>query len=701
MARATTHHELAAPAVAARFAARKPGASALIGERSLGDAAYRGAITCFALSIPFLLALVGWQLLSAGWPALRAAGLDFFTSSVWNPVTGEFGAAPAIFGTLATSFVALLIAVPLALGVSIFLSELAPRALRQPFGFLVDLLAAIPSVVYGLWGIFVLLPVLRDPVIPFLRDTLGLGATPFFSGPAYGPSILAAGLILAIMVLPYMASVSREVLLAVPRSQREAALALGATKWEMVRGAVLPYARSGIIGGVILGLGRALGETMAVTMLIGNRHELSSSLLAPGYTMASLIANEFSEASSDAHLSALMAVGFVLFAITLIVNAFARLLVRRVSHGAVSHARPDTNTSASVRVPSSTRVLSSSRIPSSPRKRGPIFSQSNMDPRFRGDDGRGGADERGGGDGRGGHDGARTSPRTPPRTSVFRTLALRRTRSSVMLALAAAAAVVATLPLLLILWHLVSAGATSLGLDFFTHAPRPVGETGGGMGNAIVGSLLLVTGAAAIGIPAGVGAGLFLAEHARTRLATAVRFLSDVLTGLPSIVTGIFVWTFIVRPMGHFSAFAGSVALGTMMIPMVARTTEEMLHLVPVSLREAALALGYPRWRASLTVVLRTASAGIVTGALISLARVAGETAPLLFTAFGNEYWSTSPGQPIAALPLQIFNYAISPYDEWHRLAWAGALVLIALILVISILARIATRGRFAAANGG
>jgi phosphate transport system permease protein len=398
--------------------------------------------------------------------------------------------------------------------------------------------------------------------------------------------------------------------------------------------------------------------------------------------MASLIANEFSEASSDAHLSALMAVGFALFAITLIVNAFARLLVRRVSHGAGS--RP-------AAVP-----LSSPPSSSSPRKRGPKFARSNMDPRFRGNDEAPrvrGNDNDSGSSANGGDSGRQ-------RTSPFRTLTLRRARSASMLALAATAAVVATLPLLFILWHLLSAGASSLGLDFFTHAPRPVGELGGGMGNAIVGSLMLVAGAAAIGIPAGVGAGLYLAEHRASRLATTVRFLSDVLTGLPSIVTGIFVWTFIVRPMGHFSAFAGSVALGTMMIPMVARTTEEMLHLVPASLREAALALGYPRWRASLTVVLRTASAGIVTGALVSLARVAGETAPLLFTAFGNQYWSTSPGQPIAALPLQIFSYAISPYDEWHRLAWAGALVLIALILVISILARIATRGRFAAANG-
>jgi phosphate transport system permease protein len=193
---------------------------------------------------------------------------------------------------------------------------------------------------------------------------------------------------------------------------------------------------------------------------------------------------------------------------------------------------------------------------------------------------------------------------------------------------------------------------------------------------------------------------LYLAEHRGTRLANTVRFLSDVLNGLPSIVMGIFAWQFLVRPLGHFSAWAGGVALGAMMIPMVARTTEEMVRLVPVSLREAALALGFARWRTSLTVVLRTASAGIVTGALVAIARIAGETAPLLFTAFGNQFWSTSLNQPIAALPLQIYTYAVSPYDEWHAQAWAGALVLIALIFVISLVARFATRGQFGSGSG-
>src|SRR5215212_49642 len=299
----------------------------------IADRVYRDTILAFALCIPILLFLLFVEVGVAGWPALRQFGFSFLTSSVWDPVAGEFGAAPAIAGTIITSIIALVIATPLALGGAIFLSDFSPAWMRQPLSFLIDLLAAVPSVVYGLWGVFFLLPMLREQLMPFLRDTLHLGATPFFTGPAYGPSVLAAGLILSIMVLPYIAAVAREVLMAVPRSQREAALALGATRWETITGAVLPYARSGIIGGIILGLGRALGETMAVTMLIGNRHELSASLFAPGYTMASLIANEFSEATSDLHLAALMAVGFVLFLVTLIVNAIARWLVWRTGGG--------------------------------------------------------------------------------------------------------------------------------------------------------------------------------------------------------------------------------------------------------------------------------------------------------------------------------------------------------------------------------
>jgi phosphate transport system permease protein len=300
-------------------------------ETAIGDRVYEIITAACALVVPALVVSIAVAIFAAAWPAFARLGLSIVSSSSWDVAGGHFGAAPALFGTIVSSTVALIIATPLAIGVAIFLSEFSPAWLRTPVGFLVDLLAAIPSVVYGLWGIFVLIPLLREQVMPFLRDGLHLGATPFFTGPAYGPSMLAAGVILAIMALPYISAVSREVLLAVPRSQREAALALGATRWEMIRDAVIPYARSGIIGGIMLGLGRALGETMAVTMVIGNRPEISASLLAPGYTMASLIANEFSEATNDLHLSALMAVGATLFVITLIVNAVARWLVWSVS----------------------------------------------------------------------------------------------------------------------------------------------------------------------------------------------------------------------------------------------------------------------------------------------------------------------------------------------------------------------------------
>ncbi len=267
-----------------------------------------------------------------------------------------------------------------------------------------------------------------------------------------------------------------------------------------------------------------------------------------------------------------------------------------------------------------------------------------------------------------------------------------------MVALTYLAAALATLPLILILVHLTRAGAASINPAFFTQMPKPVGEAGGGMANAIVGTLILIAIASAVGLPVGIGAGLYLAEHEAMRLANTVRFLSDVLNGLPSIVMGIFAWQFLVRPVGHFSALAGGIALGAMMIPLVTRTTEEMIRIVPISLREAALALGYQRWRTSLAIVLRTALPGIVTGALVAVARIAGETAPLLFTAFGNQFWSTAVQRPIAALPLQIFTYAISPYDDWHAQAWAGALVLIGLVLIISLAARFATRSRFGSA---
>lgn len=298
---------------------------------SRGDAVYRVALLALALVLPLLLIAIVGGLVVGAWPAIKQFRFGFLVTSTWDPVAGQFGALPLIFGTIYSSLVAMVIAVPLALGAAIFLTEFAPRWLRGPVGTLIELLAGVPSVIYGLWGLFVLVPLLRDVIWPVVKPALHW--LPFFSGPFYGPSVLAGGTILAIMVLPYVAAVSREVLKAVPPAQREAALALGATRWEAVWTVVLPYGRAGILGAVVLGLGRALGETMAVTMLIGNRHEISLSLVQPGYTIAAAIANEFAEAVSGLHLSALVYCGLVLFVITVLVNAAARWLIWRVARG--------------------------------------------------------------------------------------------------------------------------------------------------------------------------------------------------------------------------------------------------------------------------------------------------------------------------------------------------------------------------------
>ena len=271
----------------------------------------------------------------------------------------------------------------------------------------------------------------------------------------------------------------------------------------------------------------------------------------------------------------------------------------------------------------------------------------------------------------------------------------RRVMNVVMSWLAAAAAGLVVLPLLLIFAFLLWQGASAVNVDFFTHLPKPVGEVGGGMANAIVGTLILLTLAAMLGLPIGILGGLYLAESRDRRLPWVARFLADVLNGVPSIVVGIFAYTIIVLPMRSFSALAGGFALAVIMLPIVVRTSEELVRLVPASLREAGLALGIPEWKVLLRVVLRTARAGIITGVMVAIARVAGETAPLLFTAFGNRFWHQGLDQPIAALPLQIFAYAIAPYDDWHRQAWAGALVLIGLVFVVSFAARVATSGRF------
>lgn len=302
------------------------------GSSAVADRGFRWLMVLSALSVFAIVALIAAELVSGSQPTVEKFGWRFFFGTAWNPVAENFGALPFIYGTVISSLIALVIAVPLSIGLAVFLTEMCPRVLRAPLSFMTELLAAIPSVVYGLWAIFVLAPILRVDVNPLLIDLFGW--TGLFTNPNLGIGMLAAGVILAIMILPIISSLTREVMTAVPNTQREAVLALGATRWEMIRMGVLRNARIGIVGSVILGLGRALGETMAVTMVIGNRPQIVRNFLAPAYSMASVLANEFTEASDKMYLSALIEIGLALFIITILVNALARLLVWAVTRGA-------------------------------------------------------------------------------------------------------------------------------------------------------------------------------------------------------------------------------------------------------------------------------------------------------------------------------------------------------------------------------
>src|ERR1700739_3095697 len=338
--RASSRPDMPGPQpVAATKVTSMPGQGATLRKASSGelpDQLFRSAITACALAVLALLVLIVYELMSRSSLSWHAFGFKFFAASDWDPVNEQFGALPFIYGTLVSSLLALIIAVPLSNGGAVFTTEMCPTSLRGPLSFFVELLAAIPSVIYGLWAIFVLVPLLSGYVQPFLAKTLGW--TGLFEGPPYGIGMLAAGIILSIMIIPIICSITREVLTVVPQHQREGVLALGATRWEMIRVGVLRNARAGIVGAIILGLGRALGETMAVTMVIGNRAEIAKSLFAPGYTMASVLANEFSEATGDVYLSALIEIGLALFLVTIVVNALARLLVWTVTRGQPARA---------------------------------------------------------------------------------------------------------------------------------------------------------------------------------------------------------------------------------------------------------------------------------------------------------------------------------------------------------------------------
>jgi phosphate transport system permease protein len=630
----------------------------------LADAAFRllcqfAAVLVIALMVALVVIMVRHS-----WYSIRTNGLGFFTSTAWDPepTHRKFGALCFIYGTVVTSVIALVLAVPLGIGTATFLSEIAPRTLRRPGAFMVEMLAAVPSVVYGFWGLFVF-----APAFAWLVAALG--------GPGQtGTGLLPAGLILGIMIVPYVAAVSYDVIRAVPRTQREGSLALGATHWQTIWRVVLPYARPGIIGGCFLALGRALGETMAVTMLIGNYRGISLSIFAKGNSIPSVIANEFTEATYDLYLSALVQLGLVLLLVSVAFSALGRLLLWRIG-------RTGSRGSLFGRAVAFLMRQREDRAPSLPAAPAP---------------------------GAGGNHDARATassalpPAPPPlRVSSGATGRAKRT-SALMTAVLGLSFLLTVIPLFLILGFLLYKGGTSLDWDFFTKLPKPVGETGGGLAHAFYGSGLMVGLATAFAVPVGLLAAIYLSEYRSGGLGATVRFVGEMLGSVPSIVIGIFGYYAVVKPVTHhFSALAGGFALGIMMIPIIMRASEEALKLVPRSLRHGSYALGASQWQTVTRVTVPAALPAIITAVFLGIARVAGETAPLLLTSSSNDYWPRSVNDFTPSLPVYIFNYATSPYDDWHRKAWAAAFVLLVLVLLLNFGVRLLAGKRVLVASQG
>jgi phosphate transport system permease protein len=591
-----------------------------LGIANFGDRVFKGMCQSACILILVLVGLLLVVLLVESLPSVEESGLSFLFSKDWDPRNHIFGSLAFVYGTLITSAIAMLIAVPLGVGTAAFLSEISPGWIRRIVTFSVEMLAAIPSVVYGFWGMFVLAPLVQK-----LFTALG--------GPnVSGRGILSCSLVLAIMIVPYVTAVSYDVCRSVPSSQRQAALALGATRWQTIWTAVLPYARPGIMAASFIALGRALGETMAATMLIGNKETwLDFKLWALGDTMASKIANNWAEAVSDErYRAALVELGLVLFLVTLVVNVLARWLIWQMGR------------------PQKRRALWQRLFVPEPANGQPLPERGPL----------------------------------PDRRSRAR--GIDRIMTGVLIGCTACTVG----PLVFILSYLLYKGFSSLDWAFFTQLPL---DTPGGIANALYGSGLMVGLATLAAIPVGVFAAIYLAEYRNGRLAHAVRFIGELLGGVPSIVIGIFGYSMVVVPLSSmtdhrvtFCAWAGAFALAVMMIPIVMRASEEALKLVPRTLRNASMALGANNWQTILRITVPAALPAIVTAIFLSIARIAGETAPLLLTAGGNDFWPRSPDDRTPSLPAVIYYYSKQPDPEFVRKAWAAALVLMVLVLLLN-----------------
>jgi phosphate transport system permease protein len=624
---------------------------------------FHGATGLVAAGVLGLVGLIAAFLVVGSWPSIVRFGLGFLTGSDWDGVRSLFGAGPAIAGTLITSLFALLLAVPVALGVAIFLSEIAPAWLRRPLTYVVDLSAAIPSVVYGFWAFIVLVPIMRSTIEPGLGSLTGNGFP--FSARPFGLDILTATIVLAVMIIPTIAAISRESLRAVPRIYRESALSLGSTRWEATRIAVLGPARSGIAAGIILGLGRAIGETIAVTMVIGNIYILPGSLFSPGATLATWLVNNYSDITPGLELQALLELALILLAITIAVNVVARALLWRL-------ARSGTDVSTRFHHRRTTPPSSApGKLTPSRARRGMAATEP---PEWR----------------------RRVALRFPGRISR------RRGVAGLMVGITVVCLVIALAPFAsIVLTATTLGGPAVVRPSFYTSLPplgcNPTPSTGcslGGIGPEIQGTMIMLALGALIAVPLGVLAGIYLSEYGRNRFGRLVSFFADVMTGIPTIILGLFVFVlFLYLDHGAaLSALSGGVALGVLMTPIVTRATEEALRSVPDAVREAALALGFPRHRVSVRVVLGSARGALVTGVLLAASRAAGDTATLLFTAGFSSFWFTNLNTQTAAITPFIFENFGSSYSNLRADAWGAALVLLALMLLISLVARLGAR---------
>jgi phosphate transport system permease protein len=702
---------------------------------SIADWVFRRVCGSAAGLIFVLVALVVALLYAQARPAFQEVGWQLVLSKDWNPSydpqydkdspkyvadpaqrgetpdedKGRFGGAAFIYGSVTTSILAMLLAVPLGVGTATFLAEIAHPLVKRGGSFLVELLAAIPSVVYGFWGIKFLAPVLQ---VGF--DYLGWPNL-------LGKGILSASLILAVMIVPYVAAVSYDVCRAVPRSQREGALALGSTRWQMTWRVVLPYARPGIIGGCFLALGRAIGETMAVTMMIGNAPDIKITwlggffplpvLYAQGNSIPSVLALELKGTTSDRWYSALVALAMLLFAVTVVMNVVARLLlwrVGRVRRGPSLLARlrrrpaaPAANKEATAAGPqkppaAAWRAVFVNRLmiggESATMATG-LVSLAVLGLlavvvwQFAGPADPAAYDAR------------------PAILTALAVVGLFTALSTV--GVLGVCLVLTCVPLFLIVGYITFRGIGALNWDFFTQRPKPLGDTGGGLANALVGSATIVGLATLFAVPCGLLAAIYLAEYRQTRVGSAVRFFGELLNGVPSIVVGIFVYALVrsiiqaglLQPRNQFSGWAGAFALFCMMLPIVMRSSEEALKLVPQTLRNASHALGAHHWQTVLRVSVPAALPAIITGSFLAIARIAGETAPLLMTAFGNENYARGPSDKTAFLPLYIYDYSTSGNPVWESQAWGAAMVLLTFVMLLNVGIRLLTGRRVVLAS--